>query len=178
MENRWHRWFNTTMTSLVLGLVLASALYSYRYYNVLLEQERNMSEISQIVQDEGFRSCPYNDSEGKATVGFGHLILEGEKFTSCITPQEGIKLLVKDYYIAKSSVEAAYPWADGEVKLVLTNMTYQLGPLGVSKFKKSLDYLVQEEYMDASMELLDSKWHNQTESRSLRLAVRILALQE
>lgn len=178
MENKWHRWFNTAMTSIVLGLVVASALYSYRYYTVLLEQERNMSEISQIVQDEGFRKCPYKDSLGKGTVGFGHLIVSGEDFSKCITPQQGIKILVEDYYRAKSSVEVRYPWAVGEVKLVLTNMTYQLGPNGLSKFEKSLDHLAQEEYMEASMEMLDSRWHKQTNDRSMRLAVRILALQE
>lgn len=172
-----HRWVNTTLSMLVFGGLMALALYSYRYYTVTMEQEAIMSEISQIVSDEGFRQCPYRDSVGKLTIGFGHLVQEGEVFDMCITPQEGIKLLQRDYFIAKASVESAYPWADGEVKLVLTNMTYQLGPNGVSKFEKSLGYLYNEEYLEASMELLDSKWHSQTKERSMRLAVRILALE-
>lgn len=176
--NNLHRWINTTLTILVLGGLLSLSLYSYKYYTVTQEQQGIMSEISQIVSDEGFRKCPYKDSAGKLTVGFGHLVQEGEVFVNCITPQEGIKLLQKDYYSAKESVEVRYPWAEGEVKLVLTNMTYQLGASGVSKFEKSLDKLYKEEYLDASMELLDSKWHSQTEARSMRLAVRILALQE
>ena len=173
-----HRWINTGLTMLVLGGLLALGLYSYRYYTVIQEKEAIMSEISQIVSDEGFRSCPYKDSEGKLTIGFGHLVKSDESFDSCISTQEGILLLKDDYMDAKASVEVRYPWAEGEVKLVLTNMTYQLGANGVSKFSKSLGYLHDEQYLEGSMELLDSKWHKQTKERSMRLAVRILALEE
>lgn len=176
--NNWHRWFNTAMTSIVMCGLVGAILYGSTYYKELSEKQDTMSEISQIVLDEGFRSCKYNDSEGKPTIGFGHLVVSEHSFNECITKQEAIELLYNDYMYAKTSVEQNYPWADGEVKLVLTNMTYQLGANGVSKFEKSLDLLYKEEYMAASMEMLDSKWHSQTDSRSTKLAIRILALQE
>jgi len=176
--NKWHRWFNTGMTTLVLGGLVGSVLYGSTYYQALLERQAVMSEIGQIVSDEGFKACSYKDTRGKDTIGFGHLITKNDKFDRCITKQEGIKLLYDDYMYAKDSVEVRYHWAEGEVKLVLTNMTYQLGSKGVSEFDKSLSLLKKEEYMAASMEMLDSKWHSQTDSRSTRLAIRILALQE
>lgn len=176
--NSWHRWFNTFMTVILLGGLVGIALYGSTYYQALLERQAVMSEIAQIVSDEGFKACRYMDTRGKATIGFGHLITDEDKFDRCITKQEGIKLLYNDYMYAKESVEIRYPWAEGEVKLVLTNMTYQLGSKGVSEFDRSLNLLKQEEYMAASMEMLDSKWHSQTDSRSTRLAIRILALQE
>lgn len=177
--NKWHRWFNTGMTTLVLGGLVGAVLYGSTYYKALVERQAVMSEIGQIVADEGFKSCSYKDTRGKDTIGFGHLITKDDNLLGkCITKQDAIKILYNDYMYAKDSVEVRYPWAEGEVKLVLTNMTYQLGSQGVSEFDKSLSLLKKEEYMAASMEMLDSKWHSQTDSRSTRLAIRILALQE
>lgn len=175
-KNRIHRWFNTTMTSLVLCGLMALAIWGVDKYNSI-EPDAIKNEIQQIAVDEGFKPCAYKDSLGYPTIGFGHLLKPDEKY-KCITPQFGMQLLRQDYLKAKRSVERRYPWAEGEVKLVLTNMTYQLGETGLAKFKNTLSLLKQEQYEEAAMEMLDSRWYKQTQRRATRLAIRILALED
>ena len=177
MKMKLHRWLNTVLVTLVLvGGILASS-YAYGKYQDILLAQGHASEMAQIVSDEGFRSCKYKDSKGLGTVGFGHLILPNENLT-CVTPQKAINLLQNDYYIAWAAVEKHFPWADGEVKLVLTNMSYQIGITKLRKFEKTIKYLEEENYTSASMEMIDSKWYKETPKRAMRLAVRILALEE
>lgn len=166
-----HRLIN----SVFMIMVLIVAYLGYTKVPDYIEESDYQTEISQIVNDEGLRLEVYRDSLGNATVGFGHLVKPGERFDK-ITPHEAIELLRRDYQTAKVSVERSYPWASGDVKLVLINMTYQMGPTGVAKFEKTLMALQMENYDKAASELLDSTWARQTPSRARRLAGRILEL--
>lgn len=51
--------------------------------------------LSLIKGFEGYRGAPYLDSAGKKTIGFGHLIRVGEKFTN-LSIKEATDLLRKD----------------------------------------------------------------------------------
>tara|TARA_R110000744_G_C19358478_1_gene561160 strand:+ start:450 stop:1085 length:636 start_codon:yes stop_codon:yes gene_type:complete len=144
-------------------------------FNELSTEQHRTSEISQLMVDEGFRKCVYDDSRGLATIGFGHLMLPTDTY-KCITYRQAIELLRSDYDYAANSVDNKYHWAFGEVRLVLINMTYQMGQTGVSKFVKTLGYLREETYDEAAIELLESRWASQTNSRALRLAGRIMAI--
>lgn len=144
-------------------------------FNELSNVQHRTSEITQLMMDEGFKKCVYNDSLKIKTIGFGHKVLEGEKF-KCITHRVAIELLRKDYDYAANSVDNNYPWAYGEVRLVLINMTYQMGQSGVSKFLKTLSNLRDGQYDEAAIELLDSIWAEQTPNRALRLAGRIMSI--
>ena len=178
MNKKWHRWFNTTVSGVVMaGLILASS-FGYDKYIELDSKETYSTEMVQITEDESFRRCAYNDSLGYRTIGFGHLVKPTEEFGQCINMSEAFDMLNKDYYGAVSEVEHNYPWAEGEVKLVLINMTYQLGTTRLAKFEGTLDALKQEDYRLAALEMLDSIWAKQTPNRAMRLAVRILSLQE
>lgn len=144
-------------------------------FNELSTEQHRTSEISQLMVDEGFRKCIYDDSRGLSTIGFGHLMLPTDTY-KCITYRQAIELLRSDYDYAANSVDNKYYWAYGEVRLVLINMTYQMGQAGVSKFVKTLGYLHEEAYDEAAIELLESRWSRQTEHRALRLAGRIMAI--
>ncbi len=144
-------------------------------FNELSSEQHRTSEISQLMVDEGFRKCVYKDSLELRTIGFGHLMLPTDKF-KCLTYRQAVELLRKDYDYAANSVDSHYPWAYGEVRLVLINMTYQMGQTGVSKFKKTLANLQDEVYDEAAVELLESRWARQTEHRALRLAGRIMSI--
>ena len=52
---------------------------------------------------ERFRSTAYNDGYGNMTIGYGHLIQPGEKFTSLTEPQ-ALELLQRDVAWAESTV--------------------------------------------------------------------------
>ena len=178
MNKKLHRWINTSVSALVLaGLILASTL-GYDEYTNLNNQQIYSSEMNQIAMDEGFRRCNYNDSLGYKTIGFGHLVKKGESFERCISIPEAFDMLNEDYLIALKAIERNYPWAEGEIKLVLTNMSYQIGITRLMKFDNTIKHLKNEQYREAAIEMMDSIWAKQTPQRSMRLAVRILSLQE
>jgi lysozyme len=56
---------------------------------------------------------------------------------------------------------------------VLMEMCYQLGVTGVSKFKKTVAYLQNKEFKNASIEMLDSRWAKQTPNRAKELSNRV-----
>jgi lysozyme len=49
-------------------------------------------------------------------------------------------------------------------------MIFQLGPGGVSKFKKTFDYVKMKKFKEASIEMLDSRWYKQTPNRAKHLS--------
>lgn len=179
-----HRYFNTLISVTLLIVFMLMAYPAYKVYSDVYdvlsgEHERQIveSEIAQIMQDEnsGLKLQPHYDSLGKLTVGFGHLVTKGESFKN-LTHLDAITLLRSDYNSASNSVTNNYPWAEGEVKLVLINMTYQLGANGLSKFKNTLSYLESEQYDLAASEMLNSVWAKQTPARAGRLIGRIMRL--
>tara|TARA_R110002126_G_scaffold70384_1_gene177174 strand:+ start:1344 stop:1961 length:618 start_codon:yes stop_codon:yes gene_type:complete len=166
-----HRIINTGFVLIVL--VLSSVAY-FKTADYKFEYDYR-AEVSQIVQDEGMVLNVYRDTLGNATVGFGHLVLANESFDT-ITPHLAIKMLKADFAMARSNVESEYGWADGDVKLVLINMSFQMGQGRLAKFEKALLAMRVGDYDLAAAELLDSRWANQTPKRAQRLAGRILAL--
>ena len=60
---------------------------------------------------------------------------------------------------------------------VVTEMIYQMGYDGVSKFEKTLDYMERGEWKLASTEMLDSKWAVQTKNRATDLSKIIANIQ-
>ena len=133
------------------------------------------SEIAQIAADEGYRRCEYKDSVGLRTIGFGTLV-EGRDTPKCIDPHEAVLLLREHYEIAKLSVETRYPWAEDKEKLVLINLSYNMGEPRLAKFKKTLKYLQEKKYDSAAGELLDSEYAKQVPRRAGRMAGRIMAI--
>lgn len=81
---------------------------------------------------EGYSPYPYRDAVGLWTIGYGHLILPGEKFTM-LTPLQGQQLLVRD---AESKVRGVNALVNVSLNrnqfASLTSFTFNLG-LGVLK---------------------------------------------
>jgi len=175
-----HRTFNSLLSVLVLVLgyffIQAELKPIYEDLSGITEQRIEKEETSQIFNDESLRLCQYKDSLGNATIGVGHLVLERDNLPQCITSHQAIELLMKDYRYAKENVEKRYPWAEGEGKLILVNMTFQLGENRLAKFQQTLLHLKNKEYQLAAGEVLDSALYKQTPKRIERHAARILSL--
>ena len=168
---------------IIVALFFTSfSAYGLYYFNELEGKVERNSEIAQLVIDEGYRSCAYHDKLGFKTIGIGHLITAKDNFKAdskgriCITAGQAVQLLRADYDYATQSVDSNYVWATGEVRLVLINMTFQMGETGVRRFKKAIQHLKSEDYDLAAQELLDSQWAVQTPSRASRLAGRIMGI--
>jgi len=127
-----------------------------------------------IKEHEGYVSTVYKDSLGFATIGYGHLIVDGDPYEE---GQDYSKVILdeqfeKDFDIALSGAEKILGVSDMnfKAKCVIIEMVFQLGIGGVSKFKKALKAVDEEDWDTAADEMLDSKWSKQTPERAAELS--------
>ena len=127
--------------------------------------------IEQIKKHEGFRSKVYKCSLGYDTIGYGFAIkdLELDVDVCDIILERKLKAL-NDMIMIKFNW---YIYMPQEIKDVVTEMCYQLGVGGFSKFKKTIAYLQNKQFHDASEEMLDSLWAKQTPNRAKELSKKV-----
>ena len=134
-----------------------------------------MSKLIEAVKlSEGFRDRVYKDTLGIDTIGYGFAIKD------LVLDEDISEMILKRKLEALiERVNKRFDFVEGlpeEAQEVIYEMCYQLGVTGVSKFKKTLLYLENEEFNMASKEMLDSKWARQTPNRAKRLSDIIGAL--
>ena len=125
----------------------------------------------QLIRDEGSVSHAYEDSLGFLTIGVGRLI--DSRRGGGLAPDEIEYLLTNDVIEKSRQVLAALPWTTklSEPRFaVLVNMAFQMGIGGLLKFKRMLGSIENGQYKEASMEMLDSLWAQQTPERAKRLS--------
>tara|TARA_R110002072_G_scaffold275506_1_gene436596 strand:+ start:111 stop:524 length:414 start_codon:yes stop_codon:yes gene_type:complete len=130
-----------------------------------------MSLIDSIKQHEGYVGIVYKDSLGIDTIGYGFAIkdLELDKDVCDI-------ILERKLHNLEDSVNLKFSWfmyMPQEIKDVVMEMCYQLGVNGFSKFKKTVSYLQDRQFEEASVEMLDSLWAKQTPNRAKELSNRV-----
>ena len=132
---------------------------------------------TQIKEHEGFVPRVYKDSLGKRTIGYGHLCVEPEQWDDDkeYTKEELELVFDKDFDEALKNAESLI--GDRPVnfiaKQVIIEMVFQLGIGGVSKFKKMWSALDKEDYGEASFQMTQSRWHDQTPKRCQSLAAKM-----
>ena len=129
-----------------------------------------MSLIEEIKQEEGFSGTVYRCTEGFDTVGYGSRMP--------ITKEEA-ELLLEHRLKAMKAQLTGYLY-DIDIKDeawdILFNMAYQLGVKGVLNFKNMIKALKDNDYKEASIQMLDSLWAKQTPNRAKRLSDRMSKL--
>ena len=126
--------------------------------------------IENIKIEEGFSGVVYQDHLGFDTIGYG-----------CKMPltQDEAELILQ-YRLGRTinAVNSSLYYLDikSEAWDILYEMAYQLGVGGLLKFKGMIGALKEQNYIQASVEMLDSKWHSQTPNRANRLANRMKGL--
>ena len=130
--------------------------------------------IESIKQHEGFRSKVYDDSLGIPTIGYGFAIKDLEL-------EEDIcdMILERKLSILKERIEKKFQWyryMPQEIKDVVVEMCYQLGVYGFSRFKKTKAYIQNKQWEAASVEMLDSRWAEQTPGRAREMSNRVKKL--
>ena len=126
---------------------------------------------SQLLREEGAKSCAYQDSLGYWTIGVGRLI--DSRKGGGLSPDEIDMLLENDIKRNYEAVLAALPWMEklnDARQAVLIGMAFQMGIGGLLKFKRALGSIEDGQYSEAAMEMLDSLWAQQTPERAKRLA--------
>lgn len=135
---------------------------------------------------EGLRLKPYKDSKGFWTIGIGDLIDKKQMsfreaihlWNNGITESAAIERckqnILRAHVHAREVLGSEYYDDLSEVRQeVLTEMVFQMGAHGVSLFKKTIAFIRVGEHRNASVEMLDSKWHREdSPGRAETLAAR------
>ena len=127
-----------------------------------------MSLKESIIKNEGYVGIVYKDSLGIDTIGYGFAIkdLELDKDICDIILERKLKDL-------ESRIKLKfgwYPFMPKTIQDVVMEMCYQLGVTGFSKFVKTITYLKDKDFKNASIEMLDSKWAKQTPNRAKKMS--------
>lgn len=121
--------------------------------------------------NEGYRQYAYQCTAGKNTIGIGFNLDD-------VGLSEAESMVILDMRLTKAErdLAAALPWfndLNDARKGALKDMAYQMGVVGLFKFRKSLALMRDEEYELASREFLDSKWAKQTPKRAKKVSYMI-----
>lgn len=140
----------------------------------MIELTKNFKD--RVRAHEGCVETVYLDSLGKATIGIGHLVQphEKERYKEGVTlSQQEIDDLF-DIDLNRAAAGAEELIGDIElpsvIELVLVEMVFQLGKKGVSKFKGMWKALSEKDFVQAAIEMRDSRWKLQTPGRCESLA--------
>jgi lysozyme len=119
-----------------------------------------------LMQQEGFRQFPYNDTTGNLTIGYGrNLTANG------VSKNEAIGLLENDvqYFISKLNSPLFNSLSETR-KIVLVDMCFNLGVNGLMNFESMWEAIKAGDFEDAADEILESKAAVQAPSRYQQLA--------
>ena len=143
--------------------------------------------IEQIKRHEGYRKRMYLCTAGKETIGYGYNLkanplhlssLEiGNAYKNGMNEIEAERLLKLMIAKITDQLEEALPVInrlDTVRQDILINMAYNLGLVGLLKFKKTLLALEKKDYQKASIEMLSSKWSSDVGNRAQELATQML----
>ena len=149
------------------------------------ETNMNIDKLrEQLKIDEGVKYEIYNDHLGYPTCGIGHLIVEGDEehgkpIGTEVSVDRVNELFDKDVSKFVEETKKVFPDLEDkpeEVQQVAVNMCFNLGEPRLSKFKKFIAAINEENWETAAAEMLDSRWAQQVGERAVRLSKRILDL--
>ena len=110
-----------------------------------------------IKKHEGLKLKPYECPNGKLTIGYGRNLEDNG-----ITLSEAEKLLETDLLELKLELEDKIKFfhkLDPIRKNVLIEMGYNMGVPNLLEFKNTLKFMEKSDFINASIEMLDSEWH-------------------
>ena len=126
--------------------------------------------IKSIVAHEGFSPIAYPDPLSKgAPYTFGHGL-------TTITESESIEIVKNRIVSINSQLSTFYPpfsKLPEDVQEILIEMAYQLGVKGLLNFKNTLHCILNGDYIQASKNMMLSKWATQTPKRAKNLATKM-----
>ena len=162
-------------------------LTKMRLVNQMADKIEYLKE--RIKGNEGYDLIPkvlvYEDANGKTitedflTGGYGHKILKGETHPDMnYTEKYWDGVFDKDFEKAyDGALKLVGKDTNGEAIGIITEMIFQMGYEGVSKFEKTLEYIKNEQWELASTEMLDSNWAIQTPKRADELSKLMAKIQ-
>ena len=135
----------------------------------------------ELTADEGCKYEIYLDHLGYKTFGIGHLCkatdpenylevgaeVSKDRVDECFVDDiekviEDCTILYDDFYVFPE-----------EVQLIIANMMFNLGRTRLSKFVKMREAIMDGNWIEAGIQMEDSKWAKQVPNRAERLCERM-----
>lgn len=110
-----------------------------------------------IKKHEGLKLKPYKCLRGKLTIGYGRNLQDRG-----ITTLEAETMLERDLLDTKLELEDSIKFfhkLDDVRQNVLIEMAYNMGVPHLLEFKNTLKFMEKGDFINASIEMLDSGWH-------------------
>ena len=135
----------------------------------------------ELAEDEGCKYEIYNDHLGYATFGIGHLVTNsdleyGQEIGTKVSKERVDECFKTDIEITIEDCNILYSNFNDipeEAQLILANMMFNLGRPRLSKFVNLKLAVDSEDWMEASVQMMDSKWAKQVPNRAERLCSRM-----
>ena len=131
-----------------------------------------------IKKNEGYSPKSYKDQLGFLTIGYGHLILSGEKklIGKNINKKKLENIFINDFNNALSDFNKFLKplvknKKDSEL---LIEMIFQMGIKNVLRFKKLLRNIHKSNKFMVCFEMMDSIWYKQTPNRVKTLITKFI----
>ena len=122
---------------------------------------RDLEKLKEtIAEHEGFEPRVYKCPNGYDTIGYGFAIkdLYMDKEIADLILDKKIRGILSQIMADEQDWDTWFFEKPQAVKEVLINMIFQIGFSGVKKFKKTIQYIKEDNFLMASEEMLDSKW--------------------
>mgnify|MGYP004452643153 CR=1 FL=1 len=135
----------------------------------------------ELMEDEGVKYEIYLDHLSLPTHGIGHLIQEsdeeyGKPVGTPVTEERVNECFNQDIDVTLSECNILYDNFDDlpeEAQHILANMMFNMGRPRLSKFKKMNEAIANKDWLEASIQMEDSRWHKQVTNRANRLISRM-----
>ena len=138
----------------------------------------------ELKTDEGCKYEIYLDHLGLPTFGIGHLVTERDpeyqKEVGTVVDEIRVnEVFEQDIGVTVDECKILFvDWSNlpEEVKLITANMMFNMGRPRLSKFKKMIQAIKDEDWLEAGNQMKDSRWHKQVTNRADRLISRMRAI--
>ena len=138
----------------------------------------------ELKTDEGCKYEIYLDHLGLPTFGIGHLVTERDpeyqKEVGTVVDEIRVnEVFEQDIQVTVDECKILFvDWSNlpEEVKLITANMMFNMGRPRLSKFKKMIQAIKDENWYEAGNQMQDSRWYKQVTNRADRLISRMKAI--
>jgi lysozyme len=135
----------------------------------------------ELTEDEGCKYEIYLDHLGYKTFGIGHLCVATDPENDLDVGAEVSKERVDECFLKDIDkviedctilYDNFFTFSD-EVQLIIANMMFNLGRPRLTKFFKFREAINKNDWQEAKIQMLDSKWAKQVPNRANRLSERM-----
>ena len=138
----------------------------------------------ELKTDEGCKYEIYLDHLGLPTFGIGHLVTERDpeyqKEVGTVVDEIRVnEVFEQDIQVTVDECKILFvDWTNlpEEVKLITANMMFNMGRPRLSKFKKMIQAIKDENWYEAGNQMQDSRWYKQVTNRADRRISRMKAI--